>query len=57
MRKKGEAPVVILGIQDYIKSFAPEPEILRIIREESSAQALPFPQPRVDLLVISLQII
>lgn len=35
VRKKGEAPVVILGIQDYIKSFAPEPEILRIIGEES----------------------
>jgi hypothetical protein len=35
VRKKGEAPVVILGIRDYIKAFAPEPEILRIIGEES----------------------
>jgi hypothetical protein len=35
VRKRGEAPVVIMGIQDYIKTVAPEPEILRIIGEVS----------------------
>ena len=33
--KRGEPQIVIMGIRDYIKIIAPEPEILRLIGEQS----------------------
>jgi prevent-host-death family protein len=35
IEKEGKPQVVLLGIREYIKTAAPEPEILRIIGEES----------------------
>jgi prevent-host-death family protein len=33
--KPGEAAGVLVGIEDYIRTFAPEPEILKVIGEQS----------------------
>jgi PHD/YefM family antitoxin component YafN of YafNO toxin-antitoxin module len=33
--KPGEAAGVLVGMQDYIRTFAPEPEVLRAIGEQS----------------------
>ena len=35
VEKRGSPKAVILSIMDYLKSRAPEPEILRVIGEES----------------------
>jgi Antitoxin Phd_YefM, type II toxin-antitoxin system len=35
VRRRGESQVIIMGIADYIKLAAPEPEILKLIGEES----------------------
>jgi hypothetical protein len=32
---RGEAAGVLVGIQDYIRTFAPEPEVLKLIGEQS----------------------
>jgi len=35
LEKPGEAAGVLVGIQDYLRLFAPEPEVLKLIGEES----------------------
>lgn len=34
----GEAAAVLVGIQDYIRTFAPEPEVLKIIGQQSKEE-------------------
>ena len=33
--KPGETAAVLVGIEDYIRTFAPEPEVLKVIGEQS----------------------
>jgi hypothetical protein len=33
--KPGEAAGVLVGIEDYIRTFAPEPKVLKVIGEQS----------------------
>jgi len=33
--KPGEAAGVLVGIEDYTRNFAPEPEVLKVIGEQS----------------------
>jgi prevent-host-death family protein len=33
--RNGQPQVVILSVQDYLRNFIPEPEILRVIRENA----------------------
>jgi prevent-host-death family protein len=35
VEKRGEPTVVILGVEDFLKTIAPEPEVLAAIRAES----------------------
>ena len=35
VQKPGQAPVVIVGIQDFIRTFGPEPKVLKTIGEQS----------------------
>jgi hypothetical protein len=35
IEKRGTPKAVLLGIRDYVKLAAPEPEVLRVIGEES----------------------
>ncbi len=35
VEKRGEPTVVILGIEDFLKTIAPEPEVLAAIRADS----------------------
>ena len=35
IEKRGRPKAVLLGIRDYVKLAAPEPEVLRILGEES----------------------
>ncbi len=35
IEKRGTPKAVLLGIRDYVKLAAPEPEVLRIIGQES----------------------
>jgi len=35
VEKRGEPTVIILGIEDFLKTIAPEPEVLATIRAES----------------------
>jgi prevent-host-death family protein len=36
--KRGEPVVVIMGIKDFLKNIAPEPEVLAAIRSEAERQ-------------------
>jgi prevent-host-death family protein len=38
IEKRGTPRAVLLGIRDYVRLAAPEPEVLRLIGEESIAQ-------------------
>ena len=38
IEKRGRPRAVLLGLQDYVRLAAPEPEILRLIGEESEAR-------------------
>jgi len=40
IEKRGTPRAVLLGIRDYVRLAAPEPEILRIVGEESKAKGL-----------------
>lgn len=40
VRRRGEAQVVIMGIRDYIKTFAPAPQWLEEIWAESERKGL-----------------
>ena len=39
IEKRGTPRAVLLSIRDYVKLAAPEPEVLRLIGEESSVRA------------------
>jgi hypothetical protein len=39
IEKRGTPKAVLLSIRDYVKLAAPEPEVLRIIGEESERKA------------------
>jgi sulfur relay (sulfurtransferase) DsrC/TusE family protein len=40
IEKRGTPRAVLWGIRDYVRLAAPEPEVLRIIGEESKAKGL-----------------
>ena len=46
IEKRGTPKAVLLSIRDYVKLAAPEPEVLRVIGEESERRG-PIPSPPV----------
>jgi prevent-host-death family protein len=38
IEKRGTPRAVLLGLQDYVRLAAPEPEVLRVLGEESEAR-------------------
>jgi prevent-host-death family protein len=52
IEKRGTPKAVLLSIRDYVKLAAPEPEVLRIIGEESKRNATDKLTPRqIDQLI------
>src|SRR3981081_2008308 len=46
IEKRGTPKAVLLSIRDYVKLAAPEPEVLRVIGEESERKAPSAPTAR-----------
>src|ERR1700691_6563226 len=46
IEKRGTAKAVLIGIRDYVRLAAPEPEVLRVIGEESQRQGTDIFTPR-----------
>ena len=52
IEKRGIPQAILLGIKDYIRLAAPEPDILRIIGEESKKRRTDRISPgRIDVLI------
>src|ERR1700730_2229114 len=52
IEKRGKPKTVLLSIRDYVKLAAPEPEVLRIIGEESARNGTSTLTPRqIDKII------
>ena len=52
IEKRGTPRAVLIGLQDYVRLAAPEPEILRLIGEESEAKGTSTLTPRdIDKII------
>lgn len=56
IEKRGTPRAVLLGIRDYVRLAAPEPEVLRVIGEESRAKGTDRLTAReIDALIHSVR--
>jgi prevent-host-death family protein len=52
IEKRGTPRAVLIGLQDYVRLAAPEPDILRLIGEESEANGTSTLTPRdIDRII------
>jgi prevent-host-death family protein len=52
IEKRGTPRAVLMSIRDYVRLAAPEPEVLRIIGEESEAQGTDrLSGPQIDKII------